>query len=304
MKTISVNIVTYNSERDIELCLKAVFQQEYPVNEVIVIDNDSKDSTRNILKSYASRITIAFNNNNEGFAKAHNQAIHLSSSDYCLILNPDVILNPDYLSILMQHVETHDRERIGSLTGKLVRKDNPKTVDSCGITMNKARRAFDLGSEESSDVWMKTQNVFGVSGAAALYNRKMIEEISYNGQFFDDLFFAYKEDVDVAWRAHLFGWKATCVPQAIGFHERGWKAGHRQQQSLFVRKLSYINRYKMILKNDKPLNLLQSILPLLYYEILSFGFILIREPRLLTAWITIIREWRNILAWRKFIHKN
>lgn len=301
VKTTSVQIVTFNSEKDIQACLDAVFHQDYPIEQIIVVDNNSADATLDILKTYRDQITLVENTTNLGFAQGHNQAIKLSQSDYCLVLNPDVTLNPDYLSILMCFLDENEDTEIGSLTGKLLRKDNPMLVDSCGIMMNKVRRAFDLGSGESSDYWIKEKYVFGVSGAAALYSRKMIDQISYNGQFFDNLFFAYKEDVDVAWRAKLFGWKAACVPQAIGLHGRGWKKGKRHEQPLFVRKLSYVNRYKMIIKNDSRTSILRSIIPLLFYECLSFTYVVTREPRLLSTWITIVQQWKEINSWKNFI---
>lgn len=301
MNTVSVHIVTYNSESDIEACIEAVFKQTYPVHEVLVIDNNSVDSTRSILELYSDRIQIVGNSSNNGFAAAHNQAIRLTHTDFCLILNPDVTLHPDYLLELFRFIEEKPRNRVGSLTGKLLLKSNPLLVDSCGICMSKARRAYDLGNDESAAQWSEFREVFGVSGAAALYSRAMINAISYKEQFFDNNFFAYKEDVDVAWRAQLLGWKAVFVPKAIGHHERGWKVGTRKRQSMFVRRLSYINRYKMIIKNDSLSSICKHIFPIVLYECMSFGYVILREPKILLAWKILCRDWKQLREWRKFI---
>lgn len=304
MKTVSVHIVTYNSAQDIEACLQAVLHQSYPVGEIIVVDNASRDWTLKVLEQYKDRVTIVCNPENNGFAGGHNQAFRLSKADYCLILNPDVTLSPDYLSELLQYAERQQSGPIGSLTGKLLLKSDPGIVDSCGLRMNKARRGFDLGAGERTELWSEAQHVFGVSGAAALYNRIMVDEISLEGEFFDSGFFAYKEDVDVAWRAQLFGWSAVFVPQAIAYHERGWKAGGRSKQPLFVRRLSYVNRYRMMLKNDQLPAVLRHLLSLLAYECASLGYVLLREPQLIPAWKSIIRDWKRIKQWRAFIQSN
>lgn len=299
MKTVSVHIVTFNSRKDIEKCLDSVFIQNHPVSQIIVIDNGSGDGTQEILLKYKEQIMIVFNTSNTGFAPAHNQAIKLSKADYHLVLNPDVTLHPDYIYELIKHAEQGDR--VGSLTGKLVFQSSPDTIDSCGLRINKARRGFELGGERPTSEYTSSIEVFGVSGAAALYSREMINDISFQGEFFDETFFAYKEDVDVAWRARLLGWKAAMVPAAQAYHERGWKKGSRSKQSLFIRKFSYINRYKMIFKNDRLKYILKNLPSLFLYELMSLSYILIREPRLLCAWGLMFKDYKRMKLWRAYI---
>nr|WP_283214701.1 glycosyltransferase family 2 protein [Paenibacillus sp. HWE-109] len=282
MGTVSIHIVTFNSVEHIDDCLEGVFGQTYPIQSVVIIDNASKDGTQEQLAKWQSRCSIVFNKENNGFAGGHNQAIRMTDSDFCLILNPDVILDCDYVAQTIRCLI--ENERGGSATGKLLFKADPTHIDSTGLVINKARRAFDRGAHQSSDLFKQAEEVFGVSGAAAMYARKMIEDICLDGEFFDEDFFAYKEDVDVAWRAQLFGWKALYEPTAVAYHERGWKEGGRGSRPLFVRRLSYINRYKMIMKNDRSSMVIKHMVPLLVYECLSFGYAMIREPNLLGAW--------------------
>ncbi|QWU15800.1 Glycosyltransferase, GT2 family [Paenibacillus sophorae] len=315
-KTISVHIVTYNSEADIMDCLKAVQYQDYPVDRIIVVDNASSDGTvRNVEKWYEGAggddklgakgeeseygCPLLLNSSNTGFAPAHNQAIAASDADYVLVLNPDVTLAPDYVSRLVARMEAEPG--IGSATGKLLFKADPGTVDSTGLRMNKARRAFDRGAGEPAENWMESGEVFGVSGAAAMYSRRMIEEISVDGEFFDADFFAYKEDVDVAWRARLLGWKAYYVADAIGYHERGWKASGRSGKPLFIRRISYINRYKMIVKNEPLRTVLRTILWSLPYEIAAHGYMLLKEPKVLKAWRSFFAQWGSLRKKRKWV---
>ncbi|OPA76073.1 glycosyl transferase [Paenibacillus selenitireducens] len=288
MRTVSVHIVTYNSANDIIDCLDGVFKQSYPIQQIIVVDNASHDNIREVLQPYNDRVHIIFNTENLGFAPGHNQAMRISQADYFLVLNPDVTLDREYVARLVNSSEQNPK--IGSATGRLLLKSNPHIIDSTGLVMNRARRAFDRGAGEPSDLWNGSGEVFGVSGAAALYSRDMVEDISIEGQFYDESFFAYKEDVDVAWRAQNYGWISYYNADAIAYHERGWKKGSRNQQPLFIRQYSYINRYKMIYKNDSRRNLFRNLIQILPFEIASVGYALLRDPKVLRSWVSFYRE--------------
>lgn len=343
LKTVSVHIVTYNSADDIAECLSAVLSQDYPVKKIVVVDNASTDgsaekvrvfyhkrsqssahtrldplysvditatlSTTEAATNYGDSkdsprpptLVLLENEHNTGFAPAHNQAIAGTTTDYVLVLNPDLVLAPDYISKLIARMEADSR--IGSATGKLLLKADHSLVDSTGLRMNKARRAFDRGAGEPADQWNESGEVFGVSGAAAMYSRRMIEDISVEGEFFDADFFAYKEDVDVAWRAELFGWKAYYDAEALGYHERGWKTSGRSGKAMFIKRISYINRYKMIYKNESSRTLLLTLLNSLPYEIAAHGYSLLREPKLIGAWSSFFSQRSALKRKRRYIQE-
>ncbi|SDG28133.1 Glycosyltransferase, GT2 family [Fontibacillus panacisegetis] len=296
--TVSVQIVTYNSSEDIEECLTAVLQQTWHIERILVIDNASSDHTVSKVRSFAEpfgeHIQVIKNVQNTGFAPAHNQGIHLTNTDYVLVLNPDVVLGETYVEHLISYMEQHPET--GSATGRLILQSSSETIDSTGLVINKIWRAFDRGAGEPVHQWMDSAEVFGVSGAAAMYSRKMIEDISIQGEFFDADFFAYKEDVDVAWRAGQLGWKAYYCANAVGVHKRGWKKGSRSSQPLFVRRHSFINRYKMMYKNLSGYRWLRSLPQLLAYEVAVHGYMLLKEPKVLGAWIDF---WRQLPSLRE-----
>lgn len=303
IKKVSVHIVTFNSEGDIQECLNAVIAQTYPVQQIVVVDNHSSDRTLEKVFSMEAalqdKLIVIPNEENTGFAPGHNQAIAATDSEYVLVLNPDVTLDPRYIEILVDYLELHPE--VGSATGKLLLKSNPEVVDSTGLVMNKACRAFDRGAGESASLWSDSGLVFGVSGAAAFYSRKMIEDISIDGEFFDSDFFAYKEDVDVAWRAQILGWKSFYHSEAIGYHARGWKKGSRHRQPLFIRRASYINRYKMMYKNGNRRRWFQCLFHLIPYEVASNAYFILREPKVLGAWKSFGREFKRLKSKRKAI---
>lgn len=325
-KTVSVHIVTYNSTDDIVECLSAVLSQDHPIDRIIIVDNASSDGcadrAREFYQGYVEitnptvrevyeknqegnlpikhpQLILLENKVNTGFAPAHNQAIAATNTDYVLVLNPDLTLAPDYVSRLVQQMEADPR--IGSATGKLLLKADHSLVDSTGLEMNKARRAFDRGAEEPATNWQESGMVFGVSGAAAMYSRQMIEDISVDGEFFDSDFFAYKEDVDVAWRAGLFGWLAYYDAGAIGYHERGWKVAGRSSKPMFIRRISYINRYKMIYKNESAGRLPLTFIYSLPYELAAHAYTLIKEPGLLKAWSSFFAQRTKLRHKRRYI---
>ncbi|GFN32783.1 glycosyltransferase family 2 protein [Paenibacillus xylaniclasticus] len=300
--TLSVCIVTYNSVSDIGECLDCVLAQAYPIKQIVVVDNASVDGTLDVLRPYEEHIDLVVSKVNTGFAGGQNIAIARTDSDYVLVLNPDVRLHPNYVGVLLAAMS--NRPKIGSACGLLVRADDIGVVDSTGLAISRTRQVTDRGAGEAASNWQTAGEVFGVSGAAAIYSRAMIEDISVEGQFFDAAYFAYKEDVDVAWRARLLGWKAIYLPDAQAVHARGWKQGGRRSISSFVRQHSYQNQWFTLIKNER-LNI-SSIIdwPLIMVkELLKLGYIILREPDLLVCWPRIVRSLPSMLRKRQNIQR-
>ncbi|MFC3342636.1 glycosyltransferase family 2 protein [Paenibacillus abyssi] len=300
MSTVSVCIVTYNSASDIKDCLQAVLKQSFPITSIIVVDNASSDETCRIVHQFGEQVRLTANKVNNGFAGGQNQAMAQTDSDYVIVLNPDVTLHPDYVSEIVGYMD--QRPEVGSATGQLVSAEQPDTMDSAGLAMRRNRQAYDLGAGEPAVAWQSEQEVFGVSGAAAVYRKTMMLDVSYDGQFFDEVFFAYKEDVDAAWRAQHFGWKAIYVPSAKAYHRRGWKKGGRRSIPLFVRRHSYQNRFFTLIKNEPAGWHWFWLLPLLLVsELAKLGYIAVLEPGLLRCWPFILRKFPHFLRKRRSI---
>ncbi|MFD0716739.1 glycosyltransferase family 2 protein [Paenibacillus sp. GCM10027626] len=298
--TVSVCIVTYNSAEDIEDCLHAVLKQSFPIASIVVVDNNSQDATCELVERFVSRgVKFIRNENNNGFAGGHNLARSYTDSTYVLVLNPDVRLERDYVLALVKFLDKHPE--VGSATGQLRLASDPERMDSAGIALRSDHNAYDLAAGEPAARWDQAQEVFGVSGAAAMYRSTMMEQIAYEGQFFDEVFFAYKEDVDVAWRARHYGWKAWYVPAARAVHHRGWKTGGRKSIALFVRRHSYQNRFFVLIKNERRGKHWWKLLPLLLVkEGAKLGYIVLREPGLLACWPFIIKQLPDM--WQKRKH--
>ena len=251
---VAVTIVTYNSEWYIRPCLEAVLALDPAPEQIVVVDNLSSDGTRMVLREFSDRVEVICNGANTGFAAGQNQAIAMTRAEWVLTLNPDVILPPDFLGRLLGASELSDD--VGTLCGKLLSLQpdlsmpSPAVLDSTGIYFTPELRHFDRGWGEPDDGrFHETEEVFGASAAAALYRRRMIEDVQVDGEFFDSAFFAYREDADVAWRAQLLGWRCLYRPMARGFHVRQVRPGKRGRNPAGVNMHSVKNRFLMRAKN-------------------------------------------------------
>lgn len=282
---VAICIVTFNSAKYIERCLSCISQQTWKNLRTIIIDNASSDGTVELVRKLPYQVKLIENAINNGFAGGQNQAIaEAENTDYILTLNADVTLEPEYVSRLVT-IMSADRG-IGLATGCLVRSDDSGRMDSAGLDMNWARRAVERGAGAPVAEYSQGSDVFGVSGAAALYAMRMIKEIAIEEQFFDEDFFAYKEDVDVSWRAGLLGWRARYEPSARAVHVRQWQSGaSRGRMPLSIRRHSYINRYLMIIKNERFSAKWWARFPaLLAYEGAFHAYLLLKDPKALGAW--------------------
>ncbi len=302
----AVTVVTHNSQSYIRSCLESVLSQEHPACEVAVVDNDSRDGTLDAVMPFRDRVRIIRNSFNAGFAGAQNQAIAATRSHWVLTLNPDTQLEPDFLSELLRAAQPD--ERTGTVCGKLrslhpdLSRPSEPVLDSTGILFSDELRHFDRGWGESDrGQFDRTEYVFGSTGAAALYRRRMIEEISTSSGFFDPDFFAYREDADVAWRAQLLGWRCLYAPSAVGYHVRRVRPGRRGNIPAAINMHSVKNRFLMRVKNLTSPVWRQCAWPTLRRDLMVLGGCLLTEPASLPAFWRLLRSMPKALRQRREI---
>lgn len=303
---VSATIVTWNSAKYLAECFAALKDQDYPQIEVILVDNASSDGTRSLLREIESRWRVIYNDRNVGFAAGQNQAIRAAGGEWVLCLNPDVVLNPDFVRQLVAFGEAHPEA--GSLCGKLLRWDPASgehksgILDSTGIYFTRNMRHLDRGAEERDrGQYDRMQYVFGASGAAAMFRRDFIEAVSVEGQFFDEEFFAFREDGDLAWRAQVMGWKCLYAPAATAWHVRRVTPERRKDLPLVINWHSVKNRFLMRGKNASGWLCWRLFFPVVWRDLMTLGYALLRDWRMLSALVYPFRALDSIRRKRAII---
>jgi GT2 family glycosyltransferase len=311
-----VSIVTYNSSRHLKTCLETVRRQSLKNLDVALWDNASTDPTAEIIENYRGFLSfVHFSSTNLGFCAAHNRLIATSTSDYVLVLNPDIVLDPLFLQVL---VEAMDKDpAAGSATGKLLRldKDSPDRLadslnsrtdilDTTGIYFTSNQRHLDRGSGEvDRGQYNRREYVFGASGAAALYRRTMLEDVRDGDEYFDESFFAYREDADLAWRAQWMGWRCLYIPEAIGYHERRVLPERRAMLPDAINLHSFKNRFLLRIKNMDLGTYARYFIPITLRDATATAYVLLREWSSLPGIPLLIRSLPRAWAARTALMK-
>ena len=293
MVAVSINVVTFNSEADIGPCLESLGRQTYQDSRIRVLDNASSDCTLDVVTTYD--VDLVRSPSNTGFSKAHNELIRTFHAKYVLILNPDTVLRPDFVEQIVGALEKNPEA--ASATGKLLRMDG-KTFDSTGIVMMRNQRHLDRGADEPDlGQFDEAEEVFGPSGAAALYRMKALEDVAIDGQFFDEDFFAYREDADLAWRCRLLGWTSIYVPGAVALHRRRVTPERRGDLPALINYHSVKNRFLLRINNMTRRLYRRDFLPVTLRDAAVVGFVFLREWRSIPALFYVVRHFPRL--WRK-----
>lgn len=304
---VAVQLVTWNGGEYMATLLPSLQAQTLADWELWVLDNASSDTTvAQIEKSKqntAQSIYIIKEKENIGFAPAHVTLFEQTKSDYVLVLNQDTLLEPDMLEKLVTHLDAHPN--VSSVSPRLMRLENgQKTnyIDSLGVAIKRSRQVVD---RKAGEVWSGTmvagavETVFGVSGAIALYRRSALEKVG----FFDPSYFAYKEDVDLAWRLVLAGFSNCVVINAVAYHARSVRTGSKKTQSSAVRYYSYKNHLATVYKNEQCANFLIDFLFILWYELLKLVYIFCTDWKTLSGLGQLLKNRRELKKQRVAVQK-
>jgi GT2 family glycosyltransferase len=297
---VSIGIVTWNSAADLPRCLDAIRAQRHQPIELLVGDNASADHTRTLLEARTTAAERRYFADNRGFSAAHNALIRESRGVYYLTLNADVVLDPGFVAALVAAMGA--APRAGSATGKLRRAEPPGILDSTGVVMYRSQRHVDRGADEPDRGQYDAPGlVFGVSGAAGFYRRAMLDDVAIAGEVFDEDFFAYREDADLAWRAQLLGWDAIYVPAATATHVRRVTPERRALLPAAINRYSVRNRFLLRLKNQTAAQAAHFALPGLARDVQVIGYVLAREWRSMPGLVDVVRLLPRMLRKRRAI---
>ncbi len=195
-------------------CLRSLESQTFEQFEVIVVDNSGERRVR----ADGARVRVIANARNAGFGTAVNQAFRDSQSEYLATLNDDAVADPCWLETL---IGAAGKSPGAGMFASEVRMAGGATLDSAGMLIAADGSSRQRGHGEDAAKFKAMTEVLLPSGSAALYRRKMLDEIG----LFDETFFLYCEDTDLGLRARWAGWECVYVPGAVVEHRYSHSAG-------------------------------------------------------------------------------
>ena len=226
----------------LQTCLAALEAQTLSDQRVIVVDNGSDDGSVAWLRERHPSVRVIENAQNRGFAAPVNQGIEASDSPYVAVLNNDAEPSPGWLAALVQACRERRARRDVCVQDDVCRSAHDDQFDRHHAWIGSAIAWDRRGGETEDGRETEPVEVFGACAGAALYRREMLQQMG----LFDEDFFAYLEDVDLAWRARRLGWRCLYVPAAHVLHRH---SATGQEGSPF--KSFHLGRNKvwMVVKN-------------------------------------------------------
>ncbi|MBI1870778.1 MAG: glycosyltransferase family 2 protein [Chlamydiae bacterium] len=271
---VSIVVVNWNGKSLLEKCLSSLFEGDDQNFEIIFVDNGSVDGSVDFVAGRFPQIKIVRNQSNLGFAIANNIGAQNASGAFLLFLNNDTIVEKDFLSKLIEGIK--DEEEVAACQPKIKVLGRPTYLDSAGsfptltgFLRHDGIREVDVGQYD------QVKEIFSPKGACLLIRKDIFQAVGG----FDEDFFCYFEETDLAWRIWLYGYRILLIPQAVIYHKGG--ATSEKLDFSFVQYHSNKNRINSYLKNLSIANLLW-LLPLhltLYFFLMVYSALFFKFDR-------------------------
>lgn len=258
----TVIIPNYNGLSFMEPCMAALKRQRCKDFDILVVDNGSTDGSAEWLKE--KKIPAIFLETNTGFSGAVNAGIQAVKTPYVILLNNDTEPEPDFVGELIKSVSRS--KKIFAVSSKMVQLCHKDLMDSAGDMYSVLGWAYQRGVGRSSKGYNRPREVFSACAGAAIYRREVFDVIGY----FDEMHFAYLEDIDVCYRAKIFGYHNLYCPTAVVYHVGSGTSGSKYNS--FKVKLAARNSVYLNYKNMPWPQLLANSLPLVLGMAVKYGF--------------------------------
>lgn len=288
---LSAIVVNYRRPDVLADCLRSLHRSLSRVDEateVIVVDNASGDHSPDVVRKTAAEAAFIQMPENVGFSAAVNEGVRRSRGDWILLINNDVEVDPEAVTQMLD--AGHADPEVGSVAAQMRFADGSETINSAGIGVDRLGIAYDrlLGLPAAASE-TEPREVFGACGGAALHRRTMLDQVGG----LDDSFFFALDDSDLAWRAHMHGWRCVYVPSAVVYHRHGATSG--TLGSSFKYFHVGLNRVRTVAKNADAAHLRRYGLAMVAYDLAYVIFVAITERTLapVRGRAQGLREWRS-----------
>ena len=239
--------------------------------EIVVVDNASTDESREMVRAEFPDVRLVCNEENVGFPAAVNAGIACTQSEWIALLNNDATIEPEALQRIFAPPTPDD---VGAFALQMRFAARPDLVNSAGIGLDELCIGYDrlLGTPAEGEA-ARPAEVFGACGGAALYRRAMLDEIGG----IDSRIFLYLDDVDVAWRAQMAGWRTLYVPEALVWHHHSATTRHGSGFKYFhVGR----NRVRLLARNADRRQLLRRGPAMLVYDLGYIAYVALTDRTL------------------------
>ena len=282
----AIIIPNWNGQEHLARCLPALSAQTCQDFQTVVVDNGSTDGSVAWVRQQYPSVEIVALDRNQGFGAASNAGIRATPAELIVTLNNDTSPDPGWLAQLLDGVEQHPDAGMYAATLWLDRE--PPLVDAAGLEINRLGVAWNVGhGMPVAGLAAAPIEVFGPCAGAALYRRQLLEDVG----LFDESYFAYLEDAELAWRARWAGWKCMSIPTSTVSHIHSATGGRNVPRKYW---LLGRNRIWTILRHY-PRPHLWSLLPLIILnEVLTglLGTMALRNPAPLRGRLAALRHWQ------------
>lgn len=256
---VSVIILNWNGKMFLDDCLESLAAQTFPDFETILVENGSTDGSAGYVRERYPWVRLVQLSENAGFAEGNNRGLLACEGDYIVTLNNDTRVEAAFLAELVAAADADPG--IGMVAAKMLNFYLPGCLDSVGILAATNGLGSNIGvGEQDAGQYDDPSPVFGPCAGAALYRRSMLDEVG----FFDPDFFAYYEDLDLAWRARLAGWRGVTAPQAVVYHIHSATSG---KMSPFTVYQVQRNKWYVIIKNWPAVLLIKHLPRIILYDL-------------------------------------
>ncbi len=249
---ISVVIPNWNGEKFLRGCLQSLREQTFRDFEVILVDNASTDGSLAIVEKEFPEVKVIGLRRNLGLTGGANAGIKAAGGEVIALLNNDAEAHPRWLEALWSALERHPEA--GMAASKILLYDRREVINSAGDFYRIDGIPGNRGVwEKDEGQYDREEYVFGACGGAAAYRKAMLEDIG----LFDEDMFMYCEDVDLAWRAQIAGYRCIYTPEAVVYHRLSATGGGKLASFYNGRNFIYV------LAKDYPGTLFRKYWPLI-----------------------------------------
>ena len=261
-KKVTVIIPNYNGLKFMEPCFAALERQTCDEFRILVVDNGSEDGSVEWLKEH--EIPTIYLETNTGFSGAVNVGIRAADTPYVLLLNNDTEVEPEFVGEMVKAISRS--QKIFAVSSRMIQMYHRELLDDAGDMYTILGWAYQRGVGQSASRYLREREVFSACAGASIYRRAVFEEIGY----FDEMHFAYLEDIDVGYRAKIYGYKNVYCPSAMVYHVGSGTSGSRYNS--FKVRLAARNNIYLNYKNMPWPQLLLNALPLGLGILVKYGF--------------------------------